>query len=62
MTLCFLYLLRYKGILFGDISAVCGFLRVPYLQRLLQATVSYTSLSWLQYGYIQCIEIVTFIF
>ena len=31
---------RYKELLFGDISAVCGFKRVGYLQRLLQATVS----------------------
>lgn len=30
---------RYKGLLFGDISAVCGFKRVPYLQQLLEATV-----------------------
>ena len=32
---------RYNGLLFGDISAVCGFLRVGYLRRLLQATVSH---------------------
>ena len=31
---------RYKGLLFGDISAVCGFKRVEYLKDLLDATVS----------------------
>ena len=32
-------LIRYKGLLFGDISAVCAVLRVPYLQQLLENTV-----------------------
>ena len=30
---------RYKDLLFGDISAVCAFRRVPQLIALLQATV-----------------------
>ncbi|CAI8012358.1 hypothetical protein GBAR_LOCUS7924 [Geodia barretti] len=29
---------KYKGLLFGDISATCGFKRLPYLKQLLQAT------------------------
>ena len=36
----FLLPLRYKGLLFGDISATCAFKRLPYLKQLLQATVS----------------------
>ena len=32
---------RYKEVLFGDISAVCAFKRVYYLQQLLIATVSF---------------------
>ena len=34
MTWC-----RYKKLLYGDISAVCGVMRVPQLYQLIQATV-----------------------
>ena len=37
VSLCVYF--RYKGLLYGDISAVCAFRRVPQLIALLQATV-----------------------
>ena len=37
---------RYKGTLFADISAVTGFKRIPYLQRLLAATDIHSNLVY----------------
>ena len=47
------YYFRYKDLMFGDISAVCAFKRVPQLIALLQATVrkqlpTHSSLSVVQ--------------
>ena len=49
-------LCRWKGKLFGDISAVCAFRRVEYLQQLMEETVRAQSDISTQLVHIHCIN------